>query len=76
MSLQVSFFEESLFPDLKAWDTPVEDKCISLFPNQPCSNQKVFHEEFIAELSFGFIHHGIEIKIKIPVNVESSSIPD
>jgi hypothetical protein len=63
-----------MFPGLKGWDAPVEDKSISLFPNQPCSNHKVFHEEFIANLSFVFIHHGKEIKVKIPVNVDSVTI--
>jgi hypothetical protein len=43
------------------WCTPVKDKAIPLLPNVPRCNHKDFHEEFIAKLMLGLIHHGVEI---------------
>jgi hypothetical protein len=59
-----------LLPVLEGWNSPVEDKSISLLPDEPSCNHKGFHEEFITELVLGLIHHGVEIQTKVPMDVE------
>jgi hypothetical protein len=61
MALQECFFQEPMLPVLKRWCTSVKDKAIPLLPNVPRCNHKDFHEEFIAKLMLGLIHHGAEI---------------
>jgi hypothetical protein len=36
-------------------------KLFSLFLNQPGGNDKDFHEKIVGELTFGLIHHSVEI---------------
>jgi hypothetical protein len=36
-----------------------------LFPNQPSRNDDDFHEKIVGELTFGLIHHIVEIMWQI-----------
>jgi hypothetical protein len=41
-----------------------------LFPNQPCSNDKDIHEEFIVKLGKSLLHHRLKVKIKSSINTQ------
>jgi hypothetical protein len=64
----MGFFDETNPPALKRGSGAIEDLVISFFPNQPCSNDKDIHEEFIVKLGTGLLHHRLKVKIKSPVN--------
>jgi hypothetical protein len=41
-----------------------------LLPNLPATQDEYLHEEFIVELLFSFLHHGVELLTKSPVDVQ------
>jgi hypothetical protein len=48
----------------------VEDEVIHLLQNLPGSNYKSFHEEVRTKMTFCFLHHSMEPKIKSPMNAQ------
>jgi hypothetical protein len=72
MSLKASLIQEAWFPTLKAGPDFIEDEVVSLFPNRPGRNDEDFHEKIVGELTFGLIHHSIEISCKVPMDVEEA----
>jgi hypothetical protein len=66
--LQGGLFDESQLPRSKGWSGSVKDEIIPLLPNLPGSNYKSFHEEVGVKLTFCFLHHSMEAKIKSPMN--------
>jgi hypothetical protein len=41
-----------------------------LLPNLPATQDEYLHEEFIVELLLSFLHHGVELLTKSPVDVQ------
>jgi hypothetical protein len=72
MSLKSSLIQEAWFASLKAGPDFIEDEVVSLFPNQPGCNDEDFHEKIVGELTFGPIHHSVEISCKVPMDVEGA----
>jgi hypothetical protein len=54
----VSFFYEANFPRMVGREASVEDKSISLLPDEPAVNQEDFHEETMMTIPSCFFHHG------------------
>jgi hypothetical protein len=61
MCLEGCFFSEFSFPTLDGWLFTFKYEIVPLLPNLPCCYDEVFHEERVLGLSFGLIHHGIEV---------------
>jgi hypothetical protein len=66
--LQIRFIAETPFPIKKGRNTSIEDEVISLLPDSPSCYNVEFHEEIMSRLAFGLFHHGMEGKIKVPVD--------
>jgi hypothetical protein len=60
----MGFLDEANFPSLEGGSGPVKDPVITLFPYQPCPNDKDQHEELAMKLSASLLHHGVKVKIK------------
>jgi hypothetical protein len=61
MSLEGGLLKETPFPVLKRMPSSVEDSIISLFSNQPCSQDEELHEECIRPLVLSFFHRAVEV---------------
>jgi hypothetical protein len=61
MGLEIGLLEKPNFPAQKRRGASVEDEVISLFPNQPGSNDECFHEEAVIVMLFCVFHHRMEV---------------
>jgi hypothetical protein len=58
--LKIGFIAETSFPVVEGGHTPIDDKVISLFPNDPRCYNEEFHEEIMGSLPFSIFHHVVE----------------
>jgi hypothetical protein len=68
----MGFLDKANLPSLEGGSGPVKVSIISLFPYQPCSNNKDIHEKFAMKLNTGLLHHGMKVKIKTLVDSQMS----